>query len=480
MSEKLIELHRRNKLMVWLLWGTLFLGLVLSVPHIRQTLAISGLPVALLCVILIWRKIGVRYIMYLVSIGLSIITFFFINASAGYSSLLLIFFTLALISIYHNYRPLLLSGLLAIVMTNYFLQTKEFLSTESDINLNGYLIVTLTALIAQSLIGAKMRRKAEASAAESAVAQNRTEEVLGEVKNTVEVLGHSILSLQANATHTGEISNQVVTAFNEIAVGIETGSASISDISEAIHRVDENVSATSQASVKMSEQSKATSEFTVQGKVKMDELTEKIHEIDQIVQNTSLVMGEVNEENRKIESIVDLIKDIANQTNLLSLNASIEAARAGEHGQGFSVVATEIRKLAQHAQEASTDISVILGSIQSRIGQATDLVEHGRTVVDAGKESAMNAEQLFAGIESNSTGVLEQAVQVREMNERLRQISETVVQEVTTVAAFTEQSAASVEQVLASSHVQQQHVVEIVTSINQLRELMNKLEDIIK
>lgn len=186
MSEKLIKLHQRNKLMVWLLWGTLFLGLVLSVPHIRQTLAISGLPIALLSVILTWRKIGVRYIMYLVSIGLSIITFFFINASSGYSSLLLIFFTLALISIYHNYRPLLLSGLLAIVMTNYFLQTKEFLSTESDINLNGYLIVTLTALIAQSLIGAKMRRKAEASAAESAVAQNRTEEVLGEVKNTVE------------------------------------------------------------------------------------------------------------------------------------------------------------------------------------------------------------------------------------------------------------------------------------------------------
>ncbi|PWW03293.1 methyl-accepting chemotaxis protein [Paenibacillus cellulosilyticus] len=480
MSESLLELHKKNKLMVWLLIGTLILGIAIASSEIQKTLAIVGIPFCLLSVGLTWRRIAVPHIRYLVSLGLGVISFFFIRAGSSFDSLYLLYFAMAIISIYHDYRPIVLSGVLSIGMTIYFAQTKEIFSAVPTVDLVAYQVVTLAALIASSILGAKTTKKAEVSAAESAEARTRTEDVLGEVKNSVHVLGDSIHSLQQNAGQTGEISSQVVVAFQEIAEGIETQATSVTDISNAILHVSESIRTTTHASVSMSEKSKATAELTILGKSKMEELSHNINEIDQLVGSTSVVMSEVNEENEKISSIVTTIQEIANQTNLLSLNASIEAARAGENGKGFSVVASEIRKLAQHAQDASTDIASILASIQSKIGQAAGLVQQGQSIVGLGKDSTESASQLFHGIESNVVEVQGQADYIRELNVSLNASSQTVVQEVATVASFTEQSAASVEEVLASSLAQQRYVEDIVSAISQLQELMTKLDQTVR
>lgn len=480
MSASLLELHKKNKLMVWLLIGTLILGIAISDAGIQKTLAVVGIPFCLLCVGLTWRRIAVPHIRYLVSVGLGVISFFFIREGTTFDSLYLLYFTLAIISIYHDYRPIVLSGVLSIGMTIYFGQTKEIFESVPTVDLIAYQVVTLAALIASSVLGAKATKKAEVSAEESAVARTRTENILGEVKSSVHVLGDSIHSLQQNADQTGEISSQVAVAFQEIAAGIETQATSVTDISNAILHVSNSISTTTQASVTMSEKSKATAELTILGKSRMVELSDNMNEIDQLVGSTSVVMSEVNEENVKIGSIVTTIQEIANQTNLLSLNASIEAARAGEHGKGFSVVASEIRKLAQHAQDASTDIASILASIQSKIGQAAGLVHQGQAIVGVGKDSTESVAQLFLGIESNAVEVQDQAEYIRELNESLNASSHTVVQEVATVASFTEQSAASVEEVLASSLAQQRYVEDIVSAIAQLQELMTKLDQTVR
>ncbi|MUT64837.1 methyl-accepting chemotaxis protein [Paenibacillus sp. NEAU-GSW1] len=476
MSVNQLELHKKNKLMVWLLIGTLLLGIALSDAVIQKTLSVVGVPFCLLCIGLTWKRIAVPYIMYLVSVGLAVIAFFFIKAGTTYDSLYLLYFAMAIISIYHNYRPLVLSGVLSIAMTVYFTQTKEIFADVNTVDIAAYQVVTLAALIASSVLGSKALKKAEISAAESAEAKTRTEEVLGGDRHSVQVLGTSIHSLQKNAAQTGEITKQVVAAFQEIASGIDTQSNSVSDISNAIGHVNDSISTSTDASVAMNEKSNATAQYTIQGKSKMEELSIHMNEIDRVVASTSVVMSEVNEENEKIGNIVTTISDIATQTNLLSLNASIEAARAGEHGRGFSVVASEIRKLAQHSEAASTEIATILESIQRKIEQAGQLVQQGQSIVETGKGSAGSVAELFTGIQSNAMELQTQAGHVHELNAKLNTASETVVQEVETVAAFTEQSAASVEEVLASSLEQQRFVEDIVTSIVQLQELMNKLE----
>lgn len=479
MSEKLLELHSRNKLLVALMCVAFLLGMAVSSNHIRIALSMYALPVVVLSVVLTWLKIGISKIMYMVALGLNLISFFFINESSVYSSIFLIYFSLGIVSIYHNYRPLLLNGLVAVVMLNYFVQTKDFLQGESAVNMTAYLAITLAALVAQSVIGGRMIRKQEDSALESSSARQRTENVLEEVRHSVSVLGESIANLQRNAAETGQITAQVTTAFNEIAGGVESQSVSVADISDAIGQVNGSVTMTTEASIRMSDTSRATAEYTVQGQGSMEDLTGKIGEIDQIVTHTSAVMIQVNEENAKIGTIVSAIHDIATQTNLLSLNASIEAARAGEHGRGFSVVASEIRKLAQHTQEASANIAAILAAIQDNYTEAYRLVERGLEAVAAGKRSADNVEQLFTGIHANTAEVLNQAEHIRDMNNMLQQSSQSVLNEITTVAAFTEESAASVEEVLASAVVQQQNVAGIAKSINSLREIMNKLEEVV-
>ncbi|GFN31423.1 methyl-accepting chemotaxis protein [Paenibacillus xylaniclasticus] len=480
MSTDLLEMHKKNKLMVSLMLGVLILGIVIAEGEIRKILALAGIPFCILCAGLIWRRVAIPYIRYMITLGISGICYFFAREAVTIEGLYIVYIALGLVSIYHDWRPLTLSAILANAMTIYFFNTKDTYASFSITHLIAFQDLTLAALITSSVLGAKATKKAEMNAAESAEARLRTEEVLNEVKSSIQVLGDSIHSLQQNAGQTGDISSQVVMAFQQIASGIETQASSVTGISNAIQQVSESISTTAQASVSMSDKSKATVELTVLGRSRMEELSHNMQEIDQLVGSTSVVMSEVNEENAKISSIVSTIQEIANQTNLLSLNASIEAARAGESGRGFTVVASEIRKLAQHAQDASLDIAGILASIQTKIGQAAGLVEEGQSIVRAGRESTVSVSQLFEGIELNAAEVQDQAQYIRVLNEGLDTSSQTVVQEAASVASFTEQSAASVEEVLASSLSQQRYVEDIVSSISQLQGLMTKLDQTVR
>lgn len=480
MAQELSELHRRNGLMVRLLWICTALGLAASYRSLDIILAIlyTAVPVAAICTLFYLKKWYVKQTMYFVAVGFNVICFTFMYASKSPSDYVIMFLGLALTSLYMDMKPLLLNGIIGLIVLNYFCYA--IYVGEDTIGSNAYYWVTWLTMLGQTTIGKRMLKNINSSMQESEQARQKIELLMTEVRQVSNVITTSGAELNDNANMAGKINNEVLLAFQEISTGMESQAGSVSDISSAMHALNESVQRTSDASNTTSDHARKAAELTRDGKVQVAELSSLIHLVSEIVEDTTHMIEKVNNENKKIGGILTAIQEISTQTNLLSLNASIEAARAGEHGQGFAVVATEIRKLAQSTQQSSADIAEILSSIQKDVSSAAVRISEGKEASMAGATSTDIIEALFTNIDLNTTEVMEQAVHLQNLNSQLQEASARINDELNSVSSVTEQSAASVEEVLASAELQQERVTNMVESIVKLNETTQSLNKVLQ
>ncbi len=203
-----------------------------------------------------------------------------------------------------------------------------------------------------------------------------------------------------------------------------------------------------------------------EGNVSIQRAIEQMQHIADSVNKSAQVVASLGERSQKIGDIVALISGIADQTNLLALNAAIEAARAGEAGRGFSVVAEEVRKLAEQSSTAATDIAELIHAIQSDTGNAVEAMDAGTKDTQAGAAVMNQAGQAFAEIlklmadmnhEIQSMSESLQLVAagtdgIVDTARRLSKASNAVSDESETVSAATEEQSASVEEIASSAH----------------------------
>ncbi|WP_371261939.1 methyl-accepting chemotaxis protein [Pseudomonas sp. ML96] len=169
------------------------------------------------------------------------------------------------------------------------------------------------------------------------------------------------------------------------------------------------------------------------------------------VQRSSAAVNQLRDESDKIGSVLDVIKAVAEQTNLLALNAAIEAARAGEAGRGFAVVADEVRGLAQRTQKSTEEIEALIGSLQQGSQQAAGLMDSSRSLTEATVDLTRRAGSRLGEIADAVSAIQAMNQQIAAAAEEQTAVAEEINRSVINVRDISEQTASASEETAASS-----------------------------
>lgn len=304
--------------------------------------------------------------------------------------------------------------------------------------------------------------------------------ILVEVSESSNQLAASSEQLSASAEQTSKATEHIASAAQEMADGanqqvhqVEESTQTIQEVSTKIQQIAANSKNVAETTTKAAEKSSEGGKAIQTAAGQMGSISGSVDGLAQVIThlaNTSL----------EISQITEAITQIAQQTNLLSLNAAIEAARAGEHGRGFAVVAGEVKKLAEQSSQSAEHISRLIHAIQSEIEKAQESMQSATKEVSVGMEVVQTAGSLFAEIECFVNDV---NTQVREVSVASQQISEgtkQVVLAIEGIAGVAQTAASGTENVSAASEEQLASMQEISSSSAALTHMAGELQGLVE
>jgi methyl-accepting chemotaxis protein len=206
---------------------------------------------------------------------------------------------------------------------------------------------------------------------------------------------------------------------------------------------------------------------------------QKMKEIEKATTTLASLLSRLEEHSGEIGLITEVISSIADESKLLSLNASIEAARAGEEGRGFSVVAGEVRRMAEESSSAAGQIEKLVNEIKSLVGEAMLAMEESSLKVGEGTDVAGEAHAMLSEIDEVSSVITRFIESISEATESMEPVNQEVAESVRAIAEISEQVAANMHEVSASIQEQAGSVEEITALMHELDETADRLNDLI-
>lgn len=281
--------------------------------------------------------------------------------------------------------------------------------------------------------------------------QDETGQLLNSMHNMADNLKKLISDIKSTSDNVASASEQLSASSAEMSKGVVEQSDRSTQIATAATEMSQTVNEIAKNTSTIAHSANETARVAKEGEAIVEKSIVEVQEIAETVKDSTSLMVSLSGRSKQIGDIVNVINEIADQTNLLALNAAIEAARAGEQGKGFAVVADEVRKLSERTAKATSEIGSMIGLIQDEIEKTVSSMEGVSKKVSVGVDFSFQAGEALRNIVGSVNELQSMVQQIASATEEMSATSEEISRDIMTVANVSKETSTGSSQIANAS-----------------------------